>query len=124
MKETFSKPLILAIDDAVIMLETIIAALGTDYKVYGMADPMKLEKVLQNLTPDLFLLDYNMPGRGGPELVPVIRSFEKHKDTPIIFVTSMRTFDHLSAAVALGACDFVAKPIKPDILREKVAKHI
>ena len=118
------KPLILAVDDASVMLKTIIAALSDDYKVQGLTNPMLLEKVLQSLTPELFLLDYNMPGRSGLDLVPIIRSFEKHKDTPIIFVTSMRTFDHLSSAVALGACDFVVKPIQPDILREKVAKHI
>ena len=124
LEEVNRKPLVLAVDDASVMLKTIIAALSGDYKVYGLPDPMKLEKILCHMTPELFLLDYNMPGRSGFDLVPVIRGFEEHKDTPIIFVTSMNTFDHLSNAVALGACDFVIKPIQPDLLREKVAKHI
>jgi len=34
------------------------------------------------------------------------------------------TIDNVTAALALGACDFAVKPFKPDILREKIAKHI
>jgi CheY-like chemotaxis protein len=84
----------------------------------------ELEKVLQKLTPDLFLLDYLMPERTGFELIPVIRSFEEHKDTPIIFLTSIGTIDNVTSALALGASGFVIKPFDPNTLREKIAKHI
>jgi len=70
------------------------------------------------------LLDYKMPELNGFELVPIIRSFEEHKDTPIIFLTSMGTKGNISVAAMLGAVDFVVKPFDSDTLHEKIAKHI
>ena len=118
------KPVILAVDDSPVILQSVSFLLGETYKVYTLPKPTELEKVLQKLAPDLFLLDYKMPEISGFELVPVIRSFERHKDTPIMFLTSEGTVSNVTAALALGACDFVVKPFKPEILREKIAKHI
>ena len=120
----FRKPLILAVDDAPVILKTISMALGEDYHVFTLSDPMLVEKYLQQSAPDLILLDYKMPGLNGFDLVPIIRKFEKHKDTPIIFLTSMEINSHASSAAMLGACDFIVKPVQMDILREKIAKYI
>ena len=123
-EEAARKLRILAIDDAPVMIKTISSVLSDEYKVYGMTNPTMLEKFLKQITPDLFLLDYQMPEINGFELVPVIRNFEEHKETPIIFLTSLGTIEHVSAALALGASDFIVKPFQGDNLREKVAKHI
>ena len=118
------KLVVLAVDDSVAVLNSISSVLGGDYKVFTLPKPTELEKVLEKLTPDLFLLDYLMPGINGLELVQIIRSLEEHKDTPIIFLTSEGTVDTVTAATALGACDFTVKPFSPDVLKEKIAKHI
>ena len=118
------KLVILAVDDSVAVLNSITSVLGGEYKVFTLPKSTELEKVLEKLTPDLFLLDYLMPGINGLELVPIIRGFEEHMDTPIIFLTSEGTIDTVTAATALGACDFAVKPFAPDVLREKIAKHI
>ena len=123
-EEANRKMRILVVDDAPVIIKTTSSVLSNDYKVYGMTDPTKLEEFLKQITPELFLLDYKMPNRSGFELVPIIRSFEEHKDTPIIFLTSLGTADHVSAAFALGACDFIVKPFQGNIVREKIAKHI
>ena len=123
-EEANRKMRILVVDDAPVIIKSISSVLSSEYKVYGMTDPTKLEDFLLQITPELFLLDYKMPVRNGFELVPIIRSFEEHKDTPIIFLTSLGTVDHVSAAFALGACDFIVKPSQDNILREKIAKHI
>jgi CheY-like chemotaxis protein len=115
---------ILAVDDAPSTIKSISSLLDNDYKVYGITNPTMVEKFLQQITPDLFLLDYEMPELSGFDLVPIIRSFEDHKDTPIIFLTSSGTVNHVSAAYTLGACDFIVKPFDDTILREKIAKHI
>ena len=94
------------------------------YKVYTLSEPEKLNELLVGLTPDLFLLDYKMPTLSGIDLVPIIREFTKHKDTPIIFLTSEQATDFITEAIRLGACDFIIKPMKKEVLHEKIAKHI
>jgi DNA-binding response OmpR family regulator len=123
-EKTARKPQILAVDDTPVMLKTISFALGNDYEVFTLSDPMLVEKFLQQIKPDLILLDYKMPGLSGFDLVHIIRKFEEHKDTPIIFLTSMGTNDNILTAAKLGASDFIVKPVKASLLREKVAKHI
>jgi PleD family two-component response regulator len=60
----------------------------------------------------------------GFELVPIIRKFPEHENTPIMFLTSEGTVDHVSTAVYLGVCDYIVKPISKEILREKVALQL
>ena len=118
------KSIILAVDDSPVILNSISFMLSNEYQVFTLPKPTELERVLQKLTPDLFLLDYRMPELSGFDLVPIIRKFEAHKETPIIFLTSEGTVDNITAAIALGACDFAVKPFQPEILRAKIAKHI
>ena len=123
-QEANRRMIILAVDDSPVVLKSLVSVLSEEYKVYTLPKPTELEIILQKLTPDLFLLDYQMPEINGFDLVPIIRRFEDHKDTPIVFLTSARTIDNVTAALALGASDFVAKPFNPDVLREKIKKYI
>jgi CheY-like chemotaxis protein len=123
-EEAARKLLVLAVDDSTAILEAVAAVLSESYKVFKLPKPTMLENVLKQVVPELFLLDYLMPELNGFELIPIIRGFEEHKDTPIIFLTSEGTMDNVTAALALGACDFVVKPFNPDQLRKKVEKHI
>ncbi|MCL2254056.1 MAG: response regulator [Lachnospiraceae bacterium] len=123
-EEAERKPLILAIDDSPVILRTVSSVLSDDYKVFTLPKPLELKRVLKKLSPELFLIDYQMPDINGFDLVPIIREYEEHKDTPIIFLTSEGTTDHVTAAIALGADDFIVKPFNPDVLRERIAKYI
>ncbi|MCL2499974.1 MAG: response regulator [Defluviitaleaceae bacterium] len=121
------KPIILSIDDNPSILHAVSSLLEDDYTVYTLPE-VKTEQVLTELlkkiTPDLFLLDYNMPVLNGFELVPIIRKLPDHEDTPIIFLTSEGTVDHISTAVYLGVCDYIVKPIDKAVFREKIAAHL
>jgi len=123
-EEANRKLMILVVDDSSVILHSLSAVLSREYKVVTLSKPAQLESVLLKLTPDLFLLDYKMPEISGFHLVPVIRGFDEHWETPIIFLTSEGTIDTVTAAMALGACDFIVKPFNKDVLREKIAKHI
>ena len=118
------KKVIITIDDAPEMLRMVYLLLRNDYKVHTLSEPEKLEALLETITPDLFLLDYHMPALTGFDLIPIIRSIEKHKDTPIIFLTVEKSPECIEEATRLGVKDYIIKPIKADVLREKVAKHI
>jgi len=118
------KPVILAVDDSPVILKSVSSLLSDEYKVYMLAKSVLLEKTLSQITPDLFLLDYNMPIINGFDLIPIIRGFEEHSDTPIIFLTSEGTIDNISGAVMLGACDFIVKPVQPELLKERISRHL
>lgn len=122
--ELDGRPAVLVVDDSPDILKAVHTILRDTYKVYTLPTPEKLKELLQKTTPDLFLLDYKMPGLTGFDLIPIIREFPKHKDTPIIFLTSDATVDRLTSAVGLGACDYIVKPFKAKLIRDKVAKHI
>jgi PleD family two-component response regulator len=98
-EEIARKLRIMAIDDMLFILQTISQVLSKEYKVYKLTNPTMLEEALQHVTPELFLLDCDMPQRNGFDLVPVIRSYEEHKTTPIIFFFFLGTADNISAAV-------------------------
>jgi len=82
-----------------------------------------LNKVLKGgIKPDLFLLDYNMPETNGFEVVKIIREIPEYEKAPIILLTSESSTDHLNEAINLGINEYIVKPFKPNILREKISK--
>ena len=71
------------------------------------------------------LLDVHMPGMDGFETAGLIRARDRSKDTPILFLTAIDRSDRQAArGYALGAVDYVFKPIAPEILRAKVAVFV
>jgi len=125
-KYTYRKPVILAVDDSPVILKSVSSLLSDDYKVYTLAKSTLLEKMLDQIAPDLFLLDYNMPEISGLDLIHIIRGFVEHKDTPIMFLTSAGAtdIDSISGATMHEVCDLITKPVQPHILRERIACHI
>ena len=70
----------------------------------------------------LILLDANMPGLDGYTTAELIRRRERSRHIPIIFVSAIdRDDEHIARAYAMGAVDYVFKPVDPVILRSKVA---
>jgi len=122
--EEKGKRSVLAVDDSPEILMTVYTMLRDTYRVFTLPEPEKTQSILCNVKPDLILLDYKMPTLSGFDLMPIIRGDVEHQDTPIIFLTSEGTIDHLTAAVGLGACDFIVKPFSSEVLHEKIMKHI
>ena len=119
-----SKQSILAVDDSPSMLRSIHFALHKHYKVHTLQKPEKLKSIVRSLMPDLFLLDFNMPEINGFELVKVIREFPDFQETPIIFLTSEGSEEHLKEAINLGISDYIIKPFNPRKLRGKIGKFL
>jgi len=117
-------PVILAVDDNLSTLKSINTLLCNEYKVCTLPKPEHLKELLKTITPDLFLLDCNMPVLSGFDLIPIIRNFPEHHDTPIIFLTSEGTMDNVYVALERGACDFLVKPIDEEMLRSKLSQHL
>lgn len=79
-------------------------------------DPDRVLDVLDELKPDLILMDYWMPGCNGLELGAVIRQHETYGDIPIIFLTEETNLETQLTAMSLGSDDFLAKAMGPERL--------
>ncbi|MDR1692566.1 MAG: response regulator [Oscillospiraceae bacterium] len=124
MCETNRKPVVLAVDDAPVSLQMIAAALNDQYQVVAFTKPTMLKDILEKVKPDLFLLDYRMPELSGFDLIPVIRGYEAHRETPIIILTALGTMEKVHSAVGFGVCDIIVKPFEPALLRERIARQL
>jgi PleD family two-component response regulator len=115
---------VLAVDDVSVVLNAISAALDKHYEVFCLTKAEQVEKFLQHTVPELFLLDIEMPDMNGFELVKVIRTFEEHNDTPIMVLTGNATVRNFQASMEHGVADFIAKPVDPKVLLDKINAQI
>lgn len=77
--------------------------------------------LLHARTPDLMLIDMEMPGISGTHLCALVKSDPMLAHVPVLFVTSDDTEPTRLEALELGAADFVTKPISAEQLRARVA---
>jgi PAS domain S-box-containing protein len=70
------------------------------------------------------LLDVRMPEMDGFETAELIRSRNRSRQTPILFLTAYRSDEQLFRGYDLGAVDFLFKPIVPEILQSKVSVFV
>ncbi|HEY5936406.1 MAG TPA: response regulator, partial [Kofleriaceae bacterium] len=73
----------------------------------------------------LVLLDFSMPGMTGIETARMVRSRPRSKGTPILFISGASpSTETMLEAFDVGALDFIAKPIVPEVLRAKVSVYL
>jgi methyl-accepting chemotaxis protein len=119
------KKKIIVIDDEETMLTVTKAMLDQDYDVTTVnSGQAALNLFFQGYTPNLVLLDLQMPEMGGWDTYIRIRDLTQLHKTPIaIYSTSEDPEDHAKAK-ELGAVDFLRKPIRKNDLLEKMAKLV
>ena len=81
-------------------------------------------KIAEKEDIGLFLLDWNMPKLDGLKFVQIVRSIKKYEDTPIIMITSEAAKYNVVDAISAGVTNYVVKPIKGDILWEKISRYV
>ncbi|NEP18938.1 MAG: response regulator [Leptolyngbya sp. SIO4C1] len=103
---------ILIVDDDPVVLNTLTALLTPwGFSVTTLANPRKFLDVLNQVYPDLLILDIKMPHISGIELCQVVRNDPRWSTLPIIFLTAHTTSDVVTQVFTLGADDFVSKPV-------------
>ncbi|MGH7229793.1 MAG: response regulator [Nitrospiraceae bacterium] len=116
------KPTILAVDDNsqnLLALEAILSA--DDRTVVTAASGEEALKYLLDQDVAVVLLDVQMFGMDGYETAALIRSRERTRDVPIIFVTSYNKEEaDVVKGYAHGAVDYIFKPLMPEIIHSKV----
>lgn len=115
---------IFIVDDNDTNLMMAKTALDGAYKTFAFPSAAKMFKLAQNITPDLILLDIDMPGMDGYQTMATLRSDEKLKDIPVIFLTAKQDEESELKGLDMGAVDFIHKPFSTGVLIKRVEAHI
>jgi len=115
--------LILVVDDDAFQRKVIGQILEAGkYRIALAASGEEAIKTLEKERPAVILMDFEMPGMNGIEVILQIKSIAKYSDIPIIMLTARSDKDVLNASAMAGVIDFIAKPCKRDMLIEKISK--
>lgn len=119
---------VLVIDDSTVMRRihvNLLKDIGIDSdSIYEAGNGEEALKICIEHDIKLFLLDWNMPKLNGLNFTKEIRQIEHYKTVPIIMVTSEAAKYHVVEAIKAGVSNYVVKPIKADVLIEKIGKYI
>ena len=117
---------LLLVDDRpenLLALEAILEPLGQAL-VRASSGPEALRQVLGTEFAAI-LLDVQMPGMNGFEVAEIIKSRERSRTIPIIFLSAISKEDaYVFKGYSMGAVDYVFKPFNPDVLRSKVSVFV
>ncbi|SDX34915.1 EAL domain-containing response regulator [Thiocapsa roseopersicina] len=119
------KPTILIVDDAPENLSVLSGLLLPDYVVrVANSGARALQVAASAPIPDLILLDVMMPGLDGYEVIKRLKADPTTRDIPVIFVTALSANEDEYRGLALGAVDYIGKPLKPAIVLARVRTHL
>ncbi len=94
------------------------------YEVYALPSAERLFKFLESVLPDLILLDIDMPGMNGFDVIRILKAEARYANIPVIFVTAKtEEMDELEG-LELGAVDYVTKPFSAAILLKRIESHL
>ncbi len=107
-----NQPRILAIDDDEVLCRFVASVLHSErMEVQTSTNPLEGLEMIDKFRPDLILLDVMMPALTGFEVCRRIRENRDWQDIPVVFLTSKTSAEARTAAFAVGANDFVTKPV-------------
>ncbi|MBK1648853.1 response regulator [Rhabdochromatium marinum] len=122
---TLAKPTILVVDDTPDNLSLISGLLKDHYRVKVTNNGERALKILRSDTPpDLVLLDIMMPGMDGYEICRQLKADPATRDVPVIFLTGKAEVEDEMRGLAMGAVDYITKPISPPIVLARVKNHL
>jgi CheY-like chemotaxis protein len=117
-------PLVLIIEDHPSQAEyiaTIVSSFGYSFEL--ASDGAQGLAKLKETRPVLILLDLNMPKFDGLGFLKRFKSAGEFSDIPVIVITASQSIEMITKVCAMGARDFIPKPIDPAALVTKVQKH-
>ncbi|MCL2633070.1 MAG: response regulator [Oscillospiraceae bacterium] len=118
------KKLIMLIDDDKTCLLTGKTALQSTYDVITVDSGIRAIELLEKKTPDLILLDIEMPEMNGYETIKKLKANTKTRSIPVIFLTALNSTDNEYDGLALGAADYITKPFNEKILLKRIDTHL
>ena len=112
------------VDDEPANCRLLEQALSTDYETITCINGQECLTQSPESKPSIILLDVMMPDYNGYEVCKRIKSDEKTKDIPVIFLTAKTDEDSIEKAYEVGGVDYVTKPFKPKELISRVKREL
>ncbi len=113
---------ILIVDDEPDIVEFISYSLKSKgYLTATASDGIEALRKAKDFQPDLILIDVMMPNKNGIQTVRELRQHPGFSDTAIIFLTALNDERSEIEGLEVGADDYLAKPIKPELLATRIA---
>jgi signal transduction histidine kinase/HPt (histidine-containing phosphotransfer) domain-containing protein len=117
-------PVILVIDDVIENVAVLGAAFSEVAEVQFATSGQEGLELARRTVPDLILLDVMMPDMDGFQVCEHLQREDATRAIPVIFVTARTDAASESRGLALGAVDFIHKPLRPDLVQARVRLHL
>jgi DNA-binding response OmpR family regulator len=118
-------PLILIVDDSPENLQVMASMLtNARYRITMTKSAAKALQILDNITPDLILLDVLMPEMDGFELCRRLKTSETTREIPVIFLTVKADSEDIVKGFQSGGVDYITKPFNKTELLARVQNHL
>jgi putative two-component system response regulator len=116
--------IIFVVDDSPVNLTKAKRVLEDSYRVLTLLSAKKMFALLERVTPDIILLDIEMPEMDGFTALQKLKESEKTKHIPVIFLTASGGESGETRGLELGAVDFVPKPFSASALLSRISRHL
>jgi DNA-binding response OmpR family regulator/DNA-binding CsgD family transcriptional regulator len=125
LRTTLRRDTVLVVDDTPETLGFLTDTLDhAGYTVLIATDGESALDLVEQITPDLVLMDALMPGMGGFEACRRLKHEKFLSNLPVIFMTGLSDTEHVVEGLAAGGVDYVTKPIVVDELLARIRVHL
>ncbi|WP_160690424.1 two-component system response regulator [Clostridium sp. C2-6-12] len=115
---------ILIVDDTNFNIKILEDTLKSDYKISVALDGKSALKFMEEVIPDIILLDIMMPEMDGFEVFSKIKEDIRLKDIPVVFLSAVTDINSKAKAFEMGAVDYITKPFEVTEVRARVKTHL
>jgi len=115
---------IFIVDDSDVNLVTALRALDGLYNILTMPSAERMFTIFEKITPDLIILDIDMPEMDGFDAIKKLKEDDKTANIPVVFLTSYEDASIEAKGFELGAVDFITKPFSTTVMQNRIARHL
>lgn len=92
------------------------------HQVTQAANGVEAVELVQEVKPDLVMMDVRMPKLTGYEACRQMKSIEEVKDIPVVFLSAKGQDEEIATGMDVGAIAYILKPFAPDELTRRIAE--
>lgn len=118
------KPLVIVVDDEATNLQILKDILEDDYTVRLSPSGERALAYMQRHIPDIILMDLQMPGMNGYDVIRAINKNPMWQGIPVLILTAQEDRESEELAFELGAVDYIRKPISAGVVKARLNLHM